>query len=184
MILHAVATVLSPFAAVLAVACAAGWTLDLLRAYVGPDRMLPPSAIAGLGTALITFLVAVTTAGLMPDLHGIEAMAGAALGAGAGLSLHALRLILGGLSETPKQFRVARGAAYLPGDRAPLMVKSIEPSHGYACTGPASGYLAYGIRLTLSGGEVVYNGYLDKATWERDLAGIALTGSYRTPFAA
>ena len=139
MILHALATVLAPLAAVLVVASVASRAFGLLRAYVGPDRMLPPDAIAGLGTVFVTFVVAVASAGLMPDLHGVEAIAGAATGAAVGLSLHALRLVLGGLGEARKQFRVA-------------------------------------------GGEVVHNGYLDRDTWERDLAAIEVPASYRDRF--
>ena len=177
MILHALATVLAPLAAVLVVASVAGRLFGLLCAYVGPDRMLPPEGIAGLGTVLVTFVVAVASAGLMDDLHGVEALAGAAIGAATGLSLHALRLVAGGLDEARKQFRVAGGAARRRG--VPLVVTRVESDHGYACTGMGSGYAAYGIRLTLAGGEVVRNGYLDRAAWERDLAGIELPASYR-----
>lgn len=180
MILHALATVLAPLAAVLVVASVSERALGLLRAYVGADRMLPPEGIAGHGTVLVTFVVAAASAGLMDGLHGVEALAGAAVGAGVGLSLHAVRLVFGGLHEARKQFRVAGGAARRRG--VPLVVTGVESDYGYTGTGMGSGYVAYDIRLTLAGGEVLRNGYLDRATWERDLAGIELPASYRARF--
>jgi len=177
MILRALATVIAPLAAVLAVASVGGPALALVRAYVGRDRMLPPDAIAGLGPVLVAFVVAVLTAGLMPDLHGVEAIAGAALGASVCLTLLVIQLVVRGLREARKQFHVTGGAARRGG--LPLAVKSIELSQVDASTGPGSGYVTYGIRLTLADGEVVHNRYLDKDTWERDLAGIEVPGSYR-----